>query len=102
MIQLNINLLGIDQKEALQRKGVPFDKGWLFAAALIIVSSLVVLLSYSILGNMVASAEEKKAENEEILRDLDRKLAEIKTLEKQRADLQTEEKILRVYKTQNS
>ncbi len=101
MIQLNINLLGIEQKEALQRKGMPFDKGWLIGGALLVVSVLIVLLSSNILGNMVANAEEKKAANEEVLRALDAKLAEIKTLEKQRSDLQTEEKILRYVTGEN-
>ncbi len=95
MTRISINLLGVERKEALQRKGLNVDKGWLVSGVSVVVSILLVLVAQMILGGWVASAEAKKAENETIIQDLNRKLEEIKTLEAERKNLLMEEKILR-------
>ena len=60
MTQISINLLGIEQKEALSRKGIPLDKGWIIAIASIVISGILLLVTNNILGGMVANAEETK------------------------------------------
>lgn len=95
MTQISINLLGIEHKEALSRKGIIFDKGWLVSGLTVIMSVFILLLVQHLLSNMVTHAGEEKANNEKKIAELDKQLAEIKTLETQRANLQMEEKILR-------
>lgn len=95
MTRISINLLGVERKEALQRKGLNVDKGWLISGTSIVISVLLILVAQMILGGWVATAEAKKAENETTLKDLERKLAEIKELEAERKNLLMEEKILR-------
>lgn len=101
MTQISINLLGIEQKEVLSRKGLALDKSWLISGTSVIISALVLLLVYNILSNMVAQAEAQKLENEQKIAELDKKLAEIKNLETQRTNLQMEEKILRYVTGEN-
>jgi Tfp pilus assembly protein PilN len=101
LTQISINLLGIEQKEALSRKGIPLDKGWIIAIASIVISGILLLVTNNILGNMVARAEETKKENEAKIAELDKKIAEIKTLETERNNLQMEEKILRYVTGEN-
>jgi Tfp pilus assembly protein PilN len=101
LTQISINLLGIEQKEALSRKGIPFDKGWLIAIACILVSGLLLFVADFVLAGMVANAEETKAANEAKIVELDKKIAEIKTLELERTNLQMEEKILRYVTGEN-
>jgi len=95
LTQISINLLGIEQKEALSRKGLPIDKGWLISGATVIASAILLILAINILNGMVAKAEDTKRENEAKIAALDKKIEEIKTLEKQRATQQMEEKVLR-------
>ncbi len=101
MTQISINLLGIEQKEALSRKGIPLDKGWIIAIASILISGILLLITNNVLGGMVARAEDTKKENETKIAELDKKIAEIKTLETERNNLQMEEKILRYVTGEN-
>ncbi|PKL77069.1 MAG: hypothetical protein CVV27_07055 [Candidatus Melainabacteria bacterium HGW-Melainabacteria-1] len=95
MTRISINLLGVERKEALQRKGLPVDKGWLIAGTSVVVSALILLMLNMLLTGWVANAETQKAANETTLKDLERKLKEIKELETKRKNLLMEEKILR-------
>lgn len=95
MTRININLLGVERKEALERKGLPIDKGWLFSGGAIIASALLLLLLNGLLSSWVANAEDQKALNEQEIAELDKKLKEIKDLETERNNLKMEEKILR-------
>lgn len=95
MTRISINLLGVERKEALQRKGLNIDKGILSAVGMLIASVLIVFILNAVLSNMVAQAEDQKVQNEAKIKDLDNKLAEIKTLEAERKELLMEEKILR-------
>jgi len=101
LTQISINLLGIEQKEALSRKGIPLDKGWIIALASILISGILLLVTNNVLGGMIANAEETKKENEAKIAELDKKIAEIKTLETERNNLQMEEKILRYVTGEN-
>lgn len=95
MIQININLLGVERKEALARKGLPVDKGVLAAIGSVLVAALIVLLLNAIFANLVASAEAQRDANADELKQLDAQLKEIKALDKQKDKLLMEEKILR-------
>lgn len=95
MTRISINLLGVERKEALQRKGLPVDKGWLIAGSSVVVSALIILVLNMMLSGWVANAETQKAANVATLADLDKKLTEIKELEAQRKNKLMEEKILR-------
>lgn len=95
MINISINLLGVERKEVLQRKGLQIDKGILGSVGMILASALILFILNTVLSNMVAQAQEQKTVNEATIKDLDNKLAEIKTLETERKNLLMEEKILR-------
>ncbi|HEY9843973.1 MAG: PilN domain-containing protein [Candidatus Sericytochromatia bacterium] len=95
MTRISINLLGVERKEALQRKGLPIDKGWVISAASVLGAALLLFILNMLLSNWVANAEVQKAQNIETIKDLDAKLTEIKTLETERKNLLMEEKILR-------
>jgi len=93
--RISINLLGVERKEALQRKGINIDKGILGAVGMVAVSAVIVLILNMVLTNMVAQATEQKTQNEAKIKKLDGQLEEIKALEAQRKNLLMEEKILR-------
>ena len=95
MIQININLLGVERKDALARKGLPIDKGLLSAVGSIIVAAVLVLLLNTVLTGFVARAEDQKTANAAKIQKLDTQLKEIASLEKQKQNLIMEEKILR-------
>ncbi len=95
MTSININLLGVERKEALERKGLPIDKGWTGAVGAILVSALLLLLLNSMMGTWVSNAQEEKEANVQELQKLDTQLKEIEVLQKERDNLIAEEKILR-------
>lgn len=95
MTRISINLLGVERKEALQRKGINVDKGILGSVGMIAVAAVIVLILNMVLTNMVAQATDQKTQKEAKIKELDAKLEEIKTLEAQRKNLLMEEKILR-------
>jgi len=95
LIQININLLGVERKDALARKGLPIDKGLVSALGTVIIAAVIILLSSTVLSNLVAKAEDQKMANEATLQKLDVQLKEIESLEKQKQNLIMEEKILR-------
>lgn len=95
MTRISINLLGVERKEALQRKGLNIDKGILGSVGMILAAALILFILNTVLSNMVAQAKEQKTQNEATIKDLDNKLTEIKTLETERKNLLMEEKILR-------
>lgn len=94
MTRININLLGVERKESLERKGLPIDKGIVAAIGSILVSLLIVFIANSLLSSWVANAEAQKQTNIDAIAKLDAQIAEIKTLEEQRKNLLMEEKIL--------
>ena len=94
MTRININLLGVERKESLERNGLSVDKGLLAAVGSIIVSLLIVFIANGLLSNWVANAEIQKKTNTDEIAKLDAQIAEIKTLEDQRKNLLIEEKIL--------
>lgn len=95
MTRISINLLGIDRKEALQRSGLNIDKGLAIATTSIIIALLLLFGSNALVSSWVASAEELKEENTLKIAALDKQIEEIKSLEKEKADKEMEEKILR-------
>lgn len=95
MTSININLLGVERKEALERKGLPIDKGWASAGGAILLSALLLLLINFQMGNWISYAQETKEANIQELQKLDTQLKEIEALQKERDNLKTEEKILR-------
>ena len=95
MTSININLLGVERKEALERKGLPIDKGWVTAAGSILVAALLLLLLNGLMSNWVSNAEEQKEANVQELQKLDTQLKEIEKLEAEQKNLIAEEKILR-------
>lgn len=95
MNSININLLGVERKEALKKKGsLPIDKGWLSCIGIIIGALLLSLLTNFFYDSQVASAEETKTTNEAEIKKLDAQLKEIKELEGQKKQAEMEEKIL--------
>jgi type IV pilus assembly protein PilN len=94
LTRISINLLGIERKEALSRSGIPLDKGWLSALAIVIASVAIAFLANTLLSGWVSQAQAETETLAAKIKDLDAKLAEIKTLEAKRKNLQMEEKIL--------
>lgn len=95
MNSININLLGVERKEALKKKGsLPIDKGWLTCIGIIVGALLISLLANFFYDTQVASAEETKASNETEIKKLDAQLKEIKELEGKKNQAEMEEKIL--------
>ncbi len=95
MTRININLLGIDRKEALQRSGLGIDKGWVICVLLIALAGILLFGANKTYDLWIANAEETKTENAAIIAALDKKIKTIKDLEKEKADKEMEEKILR-------
>lgn len=95
MTRISINLLGIDRKEALQRSGLPVDKGLLVAGLSIVLALLLAFGSNALVGSWLANAEETREENKQTIAALDKQIKEIKDLEKEKADKEMEEKILK-------
>lgn len=94
MTRININLLGVERKESLERKGLSIDKGVLAAVGSVLAALLIVFIANGLLSNWIANAEAEKKANTDKIAELDAQIAEIKTLEEQRKDLLMEEKIL--------
>lgn len=101
MTRISINLLGVERKEALERKGLPIDKGWLISGSSVLAAALLLLILNMTLSGWVANAEDQKVANEARLQELATQLKEIETLETRRKNLLMEEKILRYVTGEN-
>lgn len=95
MIQLEINLLGVERKEALERSGLNVDKAWLGAGAAVVLALLLLLGANGFVAGRVAAAEDTVKDNQDKIKKLKEDVKEIKELEKRKADLIAEEKILK-------
>jgi len=95
LIHININLLGVERKESLQRKGLSIDKGWLISVSSVLGAAIILLSLNMLLGNWIANAEATKLDNQAKIKKLDAQLKEIEELEGKKKSLLMEEKILR-------
>ncbi len=95
MTTININLLGIEQKDRFRyRGGIPFDKGMLVAAASVAVGLLVAIGGTLTMNGLVASAEEHKITLEGEIQALESQLGEVKNIQEKKAVAEAEQRIL--------
>lgn len=92
---ININLLGVERKESLQRKGISIDKALTAAIGSVVLATVIWLALSTLLSSFISTAEATKADNEAKIKKLEAQLKEIKELEDKKASLMVEQKILR-------
>ncbi|MBC7545703.1 MAG: PilN domain-containing protein [Candidatus Sericytochromatia bacterium] len=95
MTTININLLGIEQKERNRsRVGIPVDRGILIAAVSVIGALVITVGGTFVMDGLLAAAEADKVRLGEEIQALEGKLGEIKNIHAKKETALAEQRIL--------
>lgn len=95
MTTININLLGIEQKDRLRLGGsLPVDRGWLLAVVVMLCGVAAALGGTVVLNGLLANTEAHLAELQDEIKSLEGQLGEIKNLEAKKKQAVAEQRVL--------
>lgn len=95
MTTININLLGVEQKDRFRYGGnLPVDRGWALAIALMVTGAAAAVIGTMVMNGLVTSAEEHLALLRSEIQALEGQLGELNSLQAKKDQAIAEQRVL--------